>query len=367
MAPGSVNALLRDFLDAREGARKFHGRVIGRGVDPDRCLTDFLVCVAMAGCGDPMRRAAGVKRLGDVYAVTKTAMGESAGGTVGGYVVPQDVGMRLWQTVAEQSLFRGKALVVETDAPEVTLPLPDAVTAPGVSGVPGYFGGVQLSFAAEQKVLAETEPRLRAVTLKPWLLSGYALGSVPWARDGLGVEAALVRLFGDAVAWFEDYFWVNGTGVGQPLGVLTGSGVLKVTRNTVNQFKPVDAANMLADLLPASVGRGAWLVSPTALAQLVQFAGWIPNGPLLLHGMPVYSSGKVPTLGTLGDVTLTDPYLYVIAQRQGLAVDVSEHSALLTAQMTWRVTERVDGCPWLSGTVQMADASTLTAATVLLN
>lgn len=361
----AVTKLLRDFLEGREGARKFYGRVIGRDVNPDHCFADFLCCVTAAGSVDPRKRMAGASRLEKVYAVTKTALGESQGGTVGGYLVPQDLSMDLWQTVAEQATFRGKALVVPTDAPQITLPLPDAVTATGVSGVPGYFGGVQMTFAEEQTSLAETEPKLRAVTLKPWLLSGYAVASNPLVQDG-GIEVALARLFGDAVAYFEDYYFINGTGVGQPLGVLTAAG-LKVTRNASNLFKPVDAAGMVADLLPASVGRATWLISPTALAQLVQFTGWIPNGPMMLHGMEVSSSSKVPALGTLGDVTLTDPCLYVIAERAGLVIEASEHVNFLKNQMTYRVAERIDGCPWLAGPVTLADTTTQVASTVLLN
>ena len=40
-----------------------------------------------------------------------------------------------------------------------------------------------------------------------------------------------------------------------------------------------------------------------------------------------------------------------------LEVAASEHVNFLKNQMTWRVVERIDGQPWLSGAVTLADGS----------
>src|SRR5262245_45529624 len=87
----------------------------------------------------------------------------------------------------------------------------------------------------------------------------------------------------DPVGWFEEYAFLQGNGVGKPLGVLNAPAAISGTRNTANQVKVVDLATMLSKLLPSSQGRAIWAVHPYVLAQLVQLADaggriiWVPR------------------------------------------------------------------------------------------
>jgi HK97 family phage major capsid protein len=57
--------------------------------------------------------------------------------------------------------------------------------------------------------------------LKANELSGYSVSSNILLQDAaFGLEKFLMVLVGRAVAWFEEYAFLQGNGVGKPLGVL---------------------------------------------------------------------------------------------------------------------------------------------------
>src|SRR5262249_28269866 len=150
--------------------------------------------------------------------------------------------------------------------------------------------------------------------------------------DGrLPLNDFLRRIFARSIAWYEDLAFFQGTGTGQPLGILKAASTVLQARNTPAHFKIQDPGTMSADLLPASRSRAVWAVSPTAWADRriegLSGAGWQLTQPwgdahYILNGRRGYVPEKLPALGTLGDVMLFDPSLYVIGQR-GLEIDVS--------------------------------------------
>ncbi|OAI46880.1 hypothetical protein AYO44_10515 [Planctomycetaceae bacterium SCGC AG-212-F19] len=217
--------------------------------------------------------------------------------------------------------------------------------------------------------------------LKAHELSGYAVSSNVLLQDaGIGLEKFLLTLFGQAVGWFEEYAFLQGNGVGKPLGILNSPAAISVNRANANKVQFADVATMLSKLLPASQRRAIWVVHPYVLAQLVQLADssgriiWVPNNggaqdgvPGTLFGLPVITSEKVPALGTKGDCTLIDPQMYVIGDRMQIEIAASEHVNFLKNQMTWRVVERVDGQPWLEKPITLQDASSTVSPFVILN
>lgn len=363
---GQVNDLLAQFMAAREGGRRFHAKRIGLDVDPEHCWADFLCRVA---AGD----RAGIEKE---YGVTKAAMAETSG-VVGGYTVPIDLRLDLMKDVSEESIFRPRAMVVPMTASQVQLPLPDATTAQSAGTAP-YFGGILLQFKPEAVTRPETEPAFLQVNLHPWELSGYALASNNWIADNAsGLEAVLRRLFARSVAWYEDYYFLRGTGVGQPLGILNGAGSVVVNRQTGGSFTVQDAGKLSDALIPSAWVNAIWTVFPNVWSKMVVLntTGWQLNQPrgagnhhYILNGIQGYVTDKVPALGTKGDVMLFDPTRYVIGDR-GLEIAFSpdEPTAYLKNQGVWRIVDRVDGRPWFEKTMTAADGATSVAPYAVLN
>ena len=362
-----IGEALHQAAAAIEGAKRFHADVLGAGVNPEKCFADFLLRIAR---GDD----AGLEKVyGSVR--TKAALAES-GGTSGGYLVPTELRLSLLQSVTELAIFRPRAFVQPMASATLQLPLPDATT-PQAAGTSPFFGGVLMQWLTEAAALQETEPTFTLVELKAWELSGYALASNVLMQDVGGLDAFLRRLFAQAVAWYEDFAFFQGNGVGKPQGIIPSGAALTVPRSSGSTFKLVDAAKMAAKLLPSSWPRAIWAMHPSVIVQTGQLDGgssvvtWVPNvvGPPLgvLFGLPVIVTEKVATLGTKGDVVLFDPLLYVIGDRQAVEIDVSPHVNFLKNQTTWRITERVDGQPWFSSPITLQDAATGVSPIVVLN
>jgi HK97 family phage major capsid protein len=175
--------------------------------------------------------------------------------------------------------------------------------------------------------------------LKAWELSGYSVSSNVLLQDSaIGLEKFLMTLFGKAIAWFEEYAFLQGNGVGKPQGMLGSGATISYTRAVGNQVGFSDVAGMWSKLMPASWGSAIWTFSPSVVPQLLQLkdgssrAIFIsidqgitqkPNWSLL--GRPAFPTEKVPALGTKGDLMLLDPSLYIIGDRMSVEIAASEH------------------------------------------
>jgi HK97 family phage major capsid protein len=344
----AIGPILKRFLNARAGGRRFHAQEIG-AVDPHKCFADFLVGVASND------RA----RLEKTYGshVEKAAMTETGGGVGGGYLVPQELRHDLMLDVADRSIFRGHgAWVLPMNTATLALPMPDASVAVSQGTAP-FWGGLLLAWMNESQSRTQTQIAWRQLELTTHNLGGSLRLSLPLTQDGgPTLEAALLHLFASSIAWYEDYFFLSGTGVGQPTGVLNAGCALSVIRGTTSKFLATDRASMLAEHWAPS-GERCWALSQTAAGQLVSMTGWIPNGPMQLDGGPVLLTAKQPILGATGDVILLDPSCYVIGDRDTLVAYSGQTQAFLTYEGDWLLNHRVDGQPLLNAAISLPDSS----------
>jgi HK97 family phage major capsid protein len=374
---GAINRALAQFADAQSQSRR-HAvpAIFGDGAsatdrDPRKNFGDWLLHVARQD-DNYLEKTYGSLR-------TKAAMGDSSGVT-GGYLVPPEFYAKLLALVAEEAVLRPRAFVQPMAAATLMFPFLDVTTVQS-AGTSPFFGGVVMNWTEEAQNRTETEPQFKQMELKAHELSGYAVSSNVLLQDaGFGLEKFLMTLFAKAIAWHEDYAFLQGNGVGKPLGILNAKAALSVTRNAGGAVKFVDVATMLSKLLPSSLNRAVWIIHPYVLAQLVQLSDaggriiWVPNSggaqrkvPGTLFGLDVVTTEKVPALGTKGDVMLVDPTMYVVGDRMQVEVAASEHVNFLKNQMTWRVVERVDGQPWLDNVITLQDAASTVSPFVVLN
>jgi HK97 family phage major capsid protein len=310
---------------------------------------------------------------------TKAALGESSG-AAGGYTVPPEFYQQLLTIMAEETFIRPRAFVQPMGSATLQIPYLD-VTTDQSAGVSPFFGGVQMYWTAEAQTRTETEPQFKQLELKAWELSGYSVSSNVLLQDSvIGLEKFLMTLFAKAIAWFEEYAFLQGNGVGKPQGMLTAPAAVAVTRANANQVQFVDVATMWSKLLPISWGKAIWAFSPSVVPQLLQLkdganraifisidAGATKSPSWNLLGRPAFATEKVPALGTRGDLMLLDPSFYVLGDRMSIEVAASEHVNFLKNQMTWRIVERIDGQPWLDKPVTLQDGTSQVSPFVVLN
>jgi HK97 family phage major capsid protein len=366
-----INLTLQKFQDAQSQAKKHAIPAIfgktGEG-DPKKTFGNWLLGVKR---GD---RAFLEKEFGSTFNdwEAKAAMNE-AGGTTGGYTVPSQFVAQLFQLASENAVVRPRATVIPMATKTAQIPALDVVTAPS-SGDTAYFGGLKATWSAEAAALTEAEPAFKQIDLTAHELSGYSkVSNALLADNAIGLESLLLNLFGRAIGWYEDYAFLRGNGAGKPQGVLNAGSLISVTRSANSAFALSDAAGMLARLLPGyDPNHCVWAIHPTVLPKLIQMTsagGYVvfidtarDTPRMVLFGIPVQVSEKLPSLNTLGDVLLMDLRQYVIGDRQSIDIAFSEHVAFLNNQGTWRFVERVDGQPWMRSAVTLSDAaSTLSA------
>jgi HK97 family phage major capsid protein len=375
---GIITATLKQFADAQKLANKHSNPIIfgeGNTGDKGKSFGDWALAVAR---GDK-------KYLETHYGSSfvawqqKAALAEAAGVT-GGYTVPPEFFQQLQQIMAEQTFIRPRAFVVPMGSATLQMPYLDITTVQS-AGVSPFFGGVQMYWTSEAQTRTETEPQFKQMELKAYELSGYSVSSNVLLQDSIvGLEKFLMTIFAQAIAWFEEYAFLQGNGVGKPLGMLNAPAAISVTRTGSNLVQFADIANLWSKLLPASWNKAVWTFSPSVVPQLLQLKDGnnraifisidqgitkAPSWSLL--GRPAIPTEKVPALGSSGDLMLLDPSLYVIGDRMSIEIAASEHVNFLKNQMTWRVVERVDGQPWLSAPVTLQDAATQVSPFVYLH
>jgi HK97 family phage major capsid protein len=336
----------------------------------------------------------------DTY-VRKTALAESSGITGGYTVLPTMFSEQLFALAIEEAIVEPRARKQPLTTRQCTIPALDQVneTFTAVAGQSNLLAGLVMTWVSEAATRKESEPLFRNVVGTAWEGSFYALASNTLLADNaVGLDNYLTQLFGRAVGWYLDYAYLQGTGVGQPLGVQNAKAAIQVTRQSGSgnkAFLYTDACAMMGKIYwPMRQDNLVWIVHPTVIPWLLNMTdqsglntftpfngqqGSIALGRLLfqpfnegaqapipapegaqsigkLLGHNVMVSEKVPALGSIGDVGLYDFDIYCVFKRMDIEIAVSTQVAFLQNQTAWRVVVRADGQPLVGNNLTYADA-----------
>jgi len=309
--------------------------------------------------------------------VTKDMSGED--GTGGGFLIPTVQETDILTVRGEAAMIRPYARIVPMTSRLVEFPAVNI--SGGSSGVSAFYGGVRVYHVGENTNTTESQPTFRTVDLHAREIVGYCEVPNSLIRDSpVSLEAFLQGpgSFGGALAWQEDYDFLRGDGSNKSRGMLNSGCRVTVTRNTASDFKFVDAVTMKSRfLMSGGANKPLWIISQSVLPKLYQFqdaAGnyiWIPNaaggGPATLLDYPYMFTEKMPALGTAGDVMLIDAGYYLVGDRQIVTMDVDTSYKFQAMQTAFRISEAVDGQPWLNTYITLADGSTTVSPFVVLS
>jgi HK97 family phage major capsid protein len=239
------------------------------------------------------------------------------------------------------------------------------------SNVSSVYGGITGYWTEEGATLTESQPRFGRVVLTAHKLTLYTEMPSELIQDARPSMTALIdQMFPEALAWFEDIAFFVGGGVGEPLGFLNAPAQIAVTRSTTvagTNVEWVDIVNMYCRMLPQSLGRAVWVISPDVLPSLLTmtigsglapviiggggFASGSAAPAMTMLGLPIIVSEKARTVGTIGDINLVDFGFYLLGDRQAVSARQSEDYRFKNDITAFRVIERVDGRPWLASAI----------------
>ena len=300
-------------------------------------------------------------------------------GSAGGFLVPTEFRADLLAVAAEASVIRPRATVIRMTRRQVEIPVVDQTTT--TAGIPHFFGGMHFHWQEEATEKDESDPKFRKVSLTAHKLIGYTNAS-----DEL-VDDAAVSLadflggplgFAGGAAWMEDYAFLNGTGLGMPLGIIGAPATITVAAVASPAVSYQDLCAMREHFLTAGNRTGIWIMSISQMQNMLQmvFPGanpslvWQPNArdgvPDTVLGYPIYWTEKVPVAGVAGSVILADPQYYLIGDRQATTIESTQFDKWRYDLTSWRMVHRVDGQPWLSAPLTLQDGTSQVSPFVIL-
>jgi HK97 family phage major capsid protein len=281
----------------------------------------------------------------------------------GGFLIPEQLRAELLRVSLETSIVRPRARVVPMETLRVPFPAIDAT-----SNVSSVYGGIIAYWTEEGAAMTQSAASFARIVLEAKKLTAYTEVPNELVADSLiSFEMFLNEIFPEALGFYEDDAFINGSGVGEPLGFLNAASKILFNRGTNNEILYADVVGMYARMLPSSLNRAVWIASPATFPELATMelstgsgALWIGGGsfpsaasspPMTLLGRPLIISEKVPTLGSAGDLNLVDFGFYLIGDRQVMSARSSEHYKFQNDVTAYRIISRVDGRPWLQSAI----------------
>lgn len=246
-------------------------------------------------------------------------------------------------------------------------------------------GGIQAYWAAEAGTKTASKPAYRQFKLSLKKLIGLYYATDELLEDSIALESTIKKLFAEEFGFKIDDAIVNGTGVGEPLGLLNGSGLVSQVAETGQAAATVEAKNIIKmwNRMPARYRKKAkWYINQDVEPQLMQMwteAGlggvpvWMPPGGLItapsgtLLGRPVEPIEQCAALGTVGDIILADASQYALGEKAGgIKAASSIHVRFIYDESAFRFVLRLDGQPLWNSAVTAFKGSTTRSPYVAL-
>lgn len=300
-----------------------------------------------------------------------------------GFLVPESMSPDLLMTGSDENPFAGRTTDPLMQSPTVHIPARvDKDHSTSVSG------GLVVHRRAETAAMQASQMDIERVTLQAHSLYGFAYATEELMNDSPRSVAALIEQgFGDEFVSKRIMETINGTGVGELLGILNSPALITVSGETVS---PAQGANtiigtnimkMRARAWRYSAANSFWLANPDTYEQIAQarLVGdesevWLFNPargidvPDTLLGAPIFFNEYAKSLGNTGDIILVSrasEFLYGIYQPLESAESI--HVRFDRNERAFRFTLRDAGAPWWRSALTPKEGTTTLSPFVTLS
>ena len=309
------------------------------------------------------RQGSGMTKSMETYGANLKAAGSGMSAfdaESGGYLIPDEFRSTLLSIAVDKTNILQKTMKIPMSSNSIDIPFVNGFDRSG--GL--VHGGVQFNWLEEEAQYSETKPKIGRIGLKLKKLAGLCYATTEILEDSpISMQPLLKAAFTDALAWTLDGVFINGTGAGQPLGIMNAPALISVAKESGQAADTIQYENILnmyarlwrtqgavflanRDTLPRlatmnlPVGTGGIPVWQPANA-----AAGSPNNTLM--GLPLIFTEHCRTLGDVGDIILADWSQYLVGQKSGgLKFASSIHLKFNYDQTAFKFTLRIDGQPW---------------------
>lgn len=313
---------------------------------------EFALTVKSAGGDAPDQSA--VTRLQNAL----TTYGNEGTGADGGFLVPPDFRREVAVKVMGEESLISRTDRMTTSTNSIVIPT-DETTPWGTTGVQAYWESEAGQKTQSKPVFGQNSIRLnKLIALVP--VTDEMMADAPQ------IDGYLRRKVPEAMTSKLNTALTFGTGVGQPLGMLSGPALITVLKETSQAADTIlfnNIVNMYSRMAAGSIPKSIWLINQSIIPQLLTMrfdatstipipvympptgAAGAPFGTLL--GRPILPLEAMKALGDLGDIALVDPSQYMtVTKGQDIQTDVSIHLFFDYDVTAFRFVFRVAGQPW---------------------
>lgn len=329
------------------------------------CFGEFLNAVVQAGKGerfDPRLR----EQRG-----TPSGMAEAVSAD-GGFLVNTDFANELLTRVYNSGVLASRVRRVPISAGSNGLKVNVISESSRADG--SRFGGVRAYWMAEADAYTASKPAFRQMSFSLYKLGAACYLTDELVADTTALQSVVEESFVKELAFALDEAIMNGNGTGKPKGILAGSGLVTVAKETGQTAATINKENlfkMYSRCFGANRPNAVWFINQEVETQLFSLtlgdngiffpAGQFANQPYnTLFGRPVIPVENCAALGTVGDIVLADLSEYLMVEKGGMTMQSSIHVRFLYDEQVLKFTYRCDGQPtWNAALTPYKGANTL--------
>jgi len=226
-------------------------------------------------------------------------------------------------------------------------------------------GGVIIYMADEAAEKTASRPKFRRVELNLKKMIGLCYMTDEMMADASVLESAVSSAFSKGFESKLQDLIINGTGAGEPLGILNAGCLVSVAKETGQAADTIVAENIIkaySRRFASQTGNYAWYYNQNIEPYLYSMSLSVGTGGIPVYmppgglsetpyarimGLPAYAIEQAATLGDVGDIILANfKDGYLLAEKGGMQSDVSIHVRFVYDETALRFVLRVDGQPW---------------------
>ena len=274
----------------------------------------------------------------------------------GGFLVQQDFVTELLKRTYETGILasRVKKIPISTNANGIKINAVDEESRANGS----RWGGVQTYWEGEAEELTASKPKFRQMELSLKKLTGLCYATDELLQDAAALEAVIRQAFAEEFGFKIDDAILDGSGEGEPLGILNSGAIVKVEKEK-DQTDIITVENLIKmwnRLWARSRANAVWYINQELEPYLYTLKlgdkpVYIPAGGLsekpygTLFGRPVIPLEQCNAAGEVGDIILADIGQYLLIDKGGVKAASSIHVRFLYDENVFRFIYRVDGKP----------------------
>lgn len=274
----------------------------------------------------------------------------------GGFLVQQDFVSTLLKRTYETGIMASKVKKIPISSTANGLKINSIDEDSRANG--SRWGGVQTYWQDEADQFAASKPKFRQMDLSLKKLTGLCYATDELLQDTVALESVIKEAFAEEFGFKIDDAILNGTGAGQPLGVLSSSALVTVAKENAQTDK-ITVENLIKmwnRLWSRSRANSIWYINQELepflyTVKIGDKPVYIPAGGLsekpygTLFGRPVVPLEQCNAAGELGDIILADVGQYLLIDKGGINQASSIHVRFLYDENVFRFIYRVDGQP----------------------